>query len=96
LRREIEERLSEYDRELGNIQAELEYILGKRIVSNRMTPKELALFGLTLDEADAWVQNEPDFKPRGKLTPYRSGECSPFLNTSATGHRSEASPCRSS
>jgi len=63
--------------QLIKLRHEFEKLLGHPI-SEPTEPKDLTLFGLTLDEARDWIQSEPDFKPNrsplDKLTKYPLGE----------------------
>jgi hypothetical protein len=61
---------------LTKIRQEFERLSGKPSLAP-LEPKGLTLYGLTLDEAEDWTRNEPDFtpkhplrRPRDKLTPY--------------------------
>lgn len=73
---------------LTKIRREFEKLSGKPILTP-VEPKDLTLFGLTLDEAEDWTKNEPDFtpkhplrRPRDKLTPYlREGGMPVTINT---------------
>ena len=58
---------------LTKILREFEKLCGTPIFTPT-EPRDLTLFGLTLDEARDWVDHEPSFmperSPRDKLTPY--------------------------
>lgn len=54
---------------LTEILREFEKLSGKPILMPE-EPKDLTLFGLTLDEAEDWVKNEPNFTRR-IVTPLR-------------------------
>jgi hypothetical protein len=63
--------------QLIKLRREFEKLCGHP-VSEPADAKDLTLFGLTLEEAKDWIDNEPTFvpkrPPRGKLTPYPLGE----------------------
>jgi hypothetical protein len=55
----------DFDDEIARIRAvgrNIQKLLGEP--EPNKTPKDLTLFGLTLDEADDWIQSEPDFNRR--------------------------------
>jgi len=60
---DIDDRLAEANKKLADIRTELEWMLRKKPL-NKASRNDLLILGFTKEEADAWLDQEPNYSRR--------------------------------